>query len=592
MKKLLLKGFILGILAFLFNKFIFIQDGLTQEEPSYLLEEVKVVAPVKKEKLEKIAQEVKVIKGDELINLGPEIYSGVDLRERGIFGVQQDLSIRGTTFEQNLVTLEGIRISDPQTGHHLMNLPWENRIVESLEILPGGTSALYGPGGFGGVLNFNLKIPQREVKFLAGYGSYDYKEIYGNLGFNKSSFPLELAFSQKKAQGFVWNRDFDIRTFNLYTKDEKKILFYGFQEKDFGARNFYTTKYSTEWETTKNHLFLLKKVFYGQNWFLEPGVLYRIHYDTYLLDRKKPSFYKNTHKSQVLRLNFPFRYETFKVDYLLGTELSYETLDSSRLGEHSRQAFGFYFWFYPKLSYKFFPSFGIRYDSVAKNKDIFSYNLGLAYLIKTELKWRTSLGFSYRIPSFTELYYDSPTIKGNPNLSPEKAYQFETGLDYEKNIFKSSFTIFYRQGRDIIDWVNYQGFRRAENLDRVKTLGFTLDGKLSFKNFSPFYSYTYLNQVSKKLKNSHYQGFYLRHKLVLGTSVKLPYQMEAMISANFQERYQMDKVWLCSFRISKLFYNKVKATLWAENLFDEDYEEISRVKGLPQWFGLNLEFKF
>ncbi len=591
MKKLFFyKKLVLKIILFVL--FIGIQNSSAQEEPFYLLEEVKVVAPVKKEKLEKIAQEVKIIKSVELINFGPEVYSGLDLRERGGFGVQQDISLRGTTFEQNLVTLEGIRISDPQTGHHLMNLPWENKILESVEVLPGGASALYGPGGFGGVLNFNLKIPQPGIEFLARYGSYDYKESYGSLCFSEFFYPLKLIFSQKKAQGFIWNRDFDIRTFNFYTKDDKKIFFYGFQERDFGARNFYTSRYATEWETVKTHLFLFKNIFYGQNWFLEPGILYRIHYDTYLLNRKNPYFYKNHHKSQVLRLNLPFRYETIKADYILGTELSSEKLKSSRLGDHLRQAFALFFWFYPKLSNKFFPSFGIRYDNITNNKDLFSYNFGLAYLIKTELKWRTSFGFSYRIPSFTELYYDSPNIKGNPYLSPEKSYQLEAGLDYENNLFKSSVTVFYRQGKDIIDWVIYQKFRKAENLDQVKTLGFTLDGKINLNKFSLFYSYTYLNQVSKKLKSSYYQGFYLRHKLVLGTLIRLPYQIEAAVLANFQERHQMDKVWLLSFKVSKLFSKKVKVSFWAENFLDEDYEEISGVKGSPQWFGLDLEFRF
>lgn len=587
MKKFLIRISILVILMFFLNKL-----SLAQEESSYFLEEVKVIAPAKIEHLEKISQEVKVIKEEELINFGLEVFSGIDLRERGGFGVQQDLSLRGTTFEQNLVTLEGIRLSDPQTGHHLMNLPWENRIFESVEILSGGGSALYGPGGFGGVLNFNLKPPKPGIELLTGYGSYDYKEFYGSLGTFIASFPINLTLSQKKAQGFIWNRDFDIKTLNLYTKNKEGLIFYGFQEKDFGARNFYTIRYSTEWETTKTHLFLVKKFFYGKNWFLEPGILYRINYDTYLLDRKRPSFYKNTHQSQVLRSNFPLRYETPKIDYLLGIEFSYETLDSSRLGDHLRQGLGFYFWLYPKISSKWFPSVGIRYDSLTKNKDPFSYNLGLAYLIKTNLKWRTSLGFSYRIPSFTELYYDAPTIKGNPRLSPEKAHHFEMGLDFEKNIFKGSFTVFYRQGKDIIDWVYQPGVRKAENLEKVKTLGLTIDGKINLNRLLPFYSYTYLNQISEKLKTSHYQGFYLRHKLVLGTFIKLPYQIEGAVSAIYQERYQIDKAWLWSFKLSKVFYKKLKATLWAENLLDEDYEEIPGIKGLPQWLGLNLELKF
>jgi len=562
------------------------------EPPSYLLEEVKVTSPAKGQDIEKISQEVKLIKGEEVIEFGAEAFSALELKERGAFGVQADLSIRGTSFEQNLVTFEGVRLSDPQTGHHLMNLPWEDDILESIEILPGGASALYGPGGFGGALNFNLKPSAKEYKFLAEYGSYDLKHIYGNLGFSTPFFPFNVIFSQKKANGFIWNRDFDIRTFNIYTKDFQKTIFYGFQEKDFGARNFYTTKWDTEWEETKTHLFLAKKNIYKANWFLEPTFLYRINYDTYLLDRNNPDFYKNVHKSQVIRLNLPLRYETSLADYLLGAELSYETLDSSRLGDHLRQGGGFYFWFYPKINSKFFPSLGVRYDTITKNKDMFSYNLGFAYLFNSDLKLRSSFGFSYRIPSFTELYYDSPTIKGNPSLSPEKSYNLEAGFDYNKEKFAISGTVFYRYGKDIIDWVSENGIIKAQNIEALKTVGFTLDSSINLKYYKPFISYTYLNQVAENLASTRYQGSYLRHNLILGVSSYLPWNIEFYGSLNYRKYYKGDEVFLANLKVRKEIFENAKISLWIENLFDEDYKEIGEVKAPPQWIGTGLEMKF
>ena len=47
----------------------------------------------------------------------------VDLRERAANGVQSDISIRGANFGQTLVLLNGIRISDAQSGHHNLDLP-------------------------------------------------------------------------------------------------------------------------------------------------------------------------------------------------------------------------------------------------------------------------------------------------------------------------------------------------------------------------------------------------------------------------------------------------------------------------------------
>jgi iron complex outermembrane receptor protein len=570
----------------------FCQSAFSFEEPVYTLEEVKVVSPAKGADLEKISQEVKVIKKEELSEFGLEVFSALELKERGTFGVQADLSIRGTSFEQNLVVLEGIRISDPQTGHYLMNLPFEEDILESLEILSGGASAIYGPGGFGGAINFNLEPSTKGFKILAEYGSYDYQHIFGNFGFSVFEFPFNLVFSQKKSNGFVWNRDFDIRTFNLYSKDDKKTLFYGFQEKDFGARNFYITKYDTEWESTKTHIFLVKKNIYKNNWFLEPTLLYRINYDLYLLDRKNPDFYKNTHKSQVFRLNFPLRYEKTFADYFFGVEVSYETLESSRLGDHLRQSTGFYFWLYPKISLRFFPSFGIRYDVITQNKDIFSYNFGFAYLLKEDLKLRSSFSFSYRIPSFTEFYYDSPTIKGNPSLSPEKAYNISVGFDYYKNKINFSGTAFYRYGKDIIDWIKKEDIIQAQNIETLKTIGFILDSNMIFKNFRPFISYTYLNQIAENLPSTRYSGSYLRHNFILGIIYNLPWDWEFFGSLNYREYYKRDRVFLVDLKIKKKFDKNLIYSFWIKNLLDEDYKEIGEVKAPPQWIGTNLEIRF
>lgn len=562
------------------------------EPPSYLLEEVKVVSPAKGQDLEKIGQEVKLIKDKELMEFGAEAFSALELKERGAFGVQADLSIRGTSFEQNLVTFEGIRLSDPQTGHHLMNLPWEDNILDSVEILSGGASAIYGPGGFGGALNFNLKPSAKGYKFLAEYGSYNLTHIYGNLGFFTPFSPFNVIFSQKKADGFIWNRDFDVKTFNIYTKDSQKTIFYGFQEKDFGARNFYTIRWDTEWEQTKTHLFLAKKNIYKTYWFLEPTFLYRINYDIYLLDRTNPDFYKNVHKSQVIRFNLPLRYETSLADYLLGTELSYETLNSSRLGDHLRQEAGFYFWFYPKIGSKFFPSLGVRYDTITKNKDMFSYNISFAYLFNSDFKLRSSFGFSYRIPSFTELYYDSPTIKGNSSLSPEKSYNLEAGFDYNKENLTVSGTVFYRYGKDIIDWISENGIIKAQNIETLKTVGFTLDGSINFKSYKPFISYTYLNQVGEKLLSARYQGSYMRHNLILGVLADLPWNMEFYGSLNYRKYYKRDNVVLANLKIKKEIFENIKISLWIKNLFDEEYKEVGEVKAPPQWIGTGLEVKF
>ncbi|MGC9017333.1 MAG: TonB-dependent receptor plug domain-containing protein, partial [Caldimicrobium sp.] len=414
------------------------------EDNFYQLEEVKITAHPLAEPLERASQEIKILKKEELTKYGLSRISSLDLRERGGFGVQEDLSFRGTTFEQNLVLFEGIKITDLQTSHHLMNLPFTENNLEAIEVLSGGASPFYGSGGFGGVLNFLLEPSKEGFNFKVGMGSYDYRdlEIKAGLPFLRKKF-LNLLFSQRKAQGFIWNRDFDIRNFNLYHKDPQTTLFYGFQEKDFGARNFYTPRYNSEWEETRTHLLLAKKLINIRKLLFEPAILYRKNYDLYLLDRRNPTFYKNRHETYLYRIRLPLSLEWKENLFGFGFEGSYEEWEGLlRTGqirkELLRREYSFFAFFKPKIGDNLFPSLQIRYDLHSKEKDFLSFGGGISYLLHEGIKSRFSFNYSYRLPSATELFYDSLGIRGNPELSSEKAINLETGLDLSQKSYNLS----------------------------------------------------------------------------------------------------------------------------------------------------------
>ena len=78
--------------------------------------------------------------------------SAVDVRQRGNNGVQADISIRGSSFDQVLILLNGIQLNDPQTGHHNLNLP-VSYDIDRIEILEGPSARLYGPNAFAGAIN-------------------------------------------------------------------------------------------------------------------------------------------------------------------------------------------------------------------------------------------------------------------------------------------------------------------------------------------------------------------------------------------------------------------------------------------------------
>ena len=95
-----------------------------------MLNPVVVSASRFEQSLLKSTRNVQIISGEEIenapVNTVAELLDfmvGIDARQRGIYGTQTDLSIRGGSFEQVLVLVNGVRLADPQTGHHLMNLP-------------------------------------------------------------------------------------------------------------------------------------------------------------------------------------------------------------------------------------------------------------------------------------------------------------------------------------------------------------------------------------------------------------------------------------------------------------------------------------
>ena len=90
---------------------------------------------------------------DELLKLIPSI----EIQSRGGFGTQSDLVLRGTTFNQSLVLLDGMRINDPLTGHFSMYIPINSHEIYQIEIIRGGGSSVYGPDAVGGIINIITK---------------------------------------------------------------------------------------------------------------------------------------------------------------------------------------------------------------------------------------------------------------------------------------------------------------------------------------------------------------------------------------------------------------------------------------------------
>ena len=114
--------------------------------------------------MEQAARVVNVISREEIQSLPVQSVndvlkyaSTVDVRQRGAFGIQTDLSINGGTHDQIVILLNGVNISSPHTGHLAADFPVSVDEIERIEVLEGAASRVYGTSAFSGAINIITK---------------------------------------------------------------------------------------------------------------------------------------------------------------------------------------------------------------------------------------------------------------------------------------------------------------------------------------------------------------------------------------------------------------------------------------------------
>jgi vitamin B12 transporter len=163
-----------------------------QTKKQVQLHEVEVTEE-KKELYSDLSRVVTVIKKDEIAGLPVqslqdllEYVMSVDLRQRGPNGVQADISIRGGTFDQIMILLNGINYTDPHTGHHNLNIPVDLESIDRIEILEGPGSRVLGPNAFSGAINIITGTGEKTgANLLFSGGQYGYLAQSGDVTLKK-----------------------------------------------------------------------------------------------------------------------------------------------------------------------------------------------------------------------------------------------------------------------------------------------------------------------------------------------------------------------------------------------------------------------
>jgi outer membrane cobalamin receptor len=411
--------------------------------------------------------------------------SSIFIESRGAGGGQADIVLRGGSFEQTLVLLDGFRINDAQTSHHNLDLPVPLEAMSSIQVLEGAGSTLHGVDALSGVVDFLTAAPDHDSLFLrAGEGSFESNEETLLAAATRKTWSARAAAERNFSTGFTADPEYssgcdpqqiyrDCQNDRDYRNEDASLeawhgsrlgitdLLFASSDRSFGANQFYGPYNS--WERTKGW-FASARQELGAHTVAAFG--YRRHTDDFALFRNDPGLYENNHVDGSWQASLR-RTITLPAGGLLlaGLEADGDSIrsfnfsggvTSDALGIHARNRGAGYVdldWNPPNRRWSL--SLGAREEIFSGGaQTVFSPELAATFRLQEKLKLRASGGYGFRVPTYTDLYYSDPATRGNPSLKPESAWSADAGADWAPSARVTlSVTGFYSQQHDTIDYV-------------------------------------------------------------------------------------------------------------------------------------------
>jgi iron complex outermembrane recepter protein len=511
----------------------------------------------------------------DLLKLDPSL----DLRQRAPNGIQGDLSVRGSTFGQTLVLVNGQRMNDPQSGHHNLDLAVPSQNIESIEILRGAGSTIYGSDALGGVVNVRTAPPESwEVRLRGAIGNYGTNQEAISLSGVTGTLAEQLTVARDFSSGFIPDRDYRSLIVASATSYTSAIgttgVDLGYSDKPFGAALFYGNYPS--WERTKAW-FVGARQSLGERTTVD--LAYRRHTDLFYLFRDNPQRYQNHHAAETwqasVRRREPLR-ENMTLFY--GVEGLGDGIRSSNLGVHTRARGAAYVSLDIRALKRFSFSAGVRDEVFRGLPGVVSPSFSAGYWASGKLKFRGGVSRAFRVPTFTDLYYKDPANQGNPALLPENAWSYEAGADYRPTgAWRLQATVFQRRDTNVIDYASFSplGPWVARNIQNLNFTGAEASTAYSWRRQMFEWSYTGLRGVSLALPGIYtkYSFNYPIHAGVFSWSGQLPAGLIARTRVGALERRARDPYCLWDLYLAR-GVGKFRPFVQLTNLSGTRYQEV------------------
>lgn len=507
--------------------------------------------------------------------------AGVDVRQRGPIGAQTDVSIRGGNYEQITILLNGVNINDPQTGHNAFDFPCDIADIERIEVLEGPAAHIYGTSSLLGAINIVTK--QHDSSSLSAYaegGSYGYAKMGACAKMNYLRWNHSFSGSYTRSDGYsrsksgALNMDYNGgKMFYQGGYDDADICVKwhaGLSTKGYGSNTFYSNYSDEQYERTLKTYTAIQAENKRGIFRFHPIIYWNRNMDRFELFRNNPEAYPfNYHRTDVFGVNLNGYLDWKAGRTAFGAEMREEDLVSGNLGEKLTRIHHIHGTDrnYTNGINRTNVQFILEHNILLRN---FTLSMGITavknswsemnirvypaveacYRLNENWKVYASYNSSLRMPSVTELYYNSKGYNANRNLKPEELSALEFGTKYNSNPVQASANVFFNHYTNLIDWIIDEKADSAvlttTNFGKINAIGVEANINLNFLELLPnqhflkklTLQYAYLNQDQKQYDGitSRYVLEYLRHKLVANIQMNLWKSLHLGVNYRFQKR--------------------------------------------------------
>ena len=568
-----------------------IQYGIAQQVQSLdsvTIESTRIDLPFKENSRTISIITAEVIEDSPATNLAELLQqeAGIDIRRQGIYGMQADLYIRGGSFDQTLLLIDGIKVEDPQTGHHTLNIALPLEVIKRIEIIKGPAARIFGQNAFTGAINIVTKT-NGDLKNNVGFqlGSYNQQHATATLGKSLDNASVMGHASINSSEGYRYNTDFQNQNYFLKSSFNTKTtpidIIATFSERKFGGNQFYAIDAKEQYEETQSSLVGISTIIKRGDLKISPQLYWKRNQDMYLYIRNNPSVYRNLHISNKVGIQINSSYSSSFGVTGFGIDVAKVKMNSNRLGNRERWMGNFF------LEHRFSlldnkldvtPGVAVNYFSE------FDFNafpgIDLGYRINDSFRVYANAGYTYRVPTYNDLYYVGRQDIGNENLVPERAISEEIGLKYFGNKLNASVAFFNRDSDNLIDYTkeNEDDKWQSNNLKRLNSNGIEAQLSSPFKlgqyTQSLSLGYTYLNEDLGTVKSnfSKYVINSLNQHLTANIKTQFSKNFSQSVVYKFADRANGENYSVVDVQL-KLMINTLELTLTGNNIFNASYIE-------------------